>query len=68
MLKRIFFWPPKRGPIVEESKQTLTDTFTVDGQLQLPPIGACLPPATKEITMHFSFDMAQQVCVKTRQL
>ena len=32
--------------------------FTVDGELRVPPIHACLPP---NFTMHFSFDMAQQV-------
>ena len=49
--------------VVEQSKKTLQNTFTVDGQLEVPPICACLPPATKDITMHFSFDMAQQVAI-----
>lgn len=48
--------------VIDTSKEALKDTFTVNGELQVPPICACLPPATKNITMHFSFDMAQQVC------
>lgn len=47
--------------VVDTAKKTLQLTFTVDGELIVPPISACLPPATKDITMHFSFDMAQQV-------
>ena len=35
--------------------------FTVDGELRVPPIHACLPPNSNDFTMHFSFDMAQQV-------
>ena len=47
--------------VVDTSKEALKETFTVNGQLEVPPISVCLPPATKNITMHFSFDMAQQV-------
>ena len=39
----------------------LTQTFTVDGHLKVPPIGSCLPPLSQDIEMHFSLDMAQQV-------
>ena len=47
---------------IDIAKEVLKETFTVDGQLKVPPISACLAPATRDITMHFSFDMAQQVC------
>ena len=47
--------------VIDASKEVLKETFTVAGQLQVPPISACLSPGTN-ITMHFSFDMAQQVC------
>ena len=50
--------------VVATAKQVV-DTFSVDGQLQVPPVNACLPPASNDITMHFSFDMAQQVCTCT---
>ena len=46
---------------IEASKQVLRNTFTVDGSLQVPPVGSCLPPLSHEIEMHFSLDMAQQV-------
>ena len=48
--------------MIETSKEVLKESFTVNGQLEIPSISACLPLATKDITMHFSFDMAQQVC------
>ena len=47
--------------VVDASKEVLRETFTVDGELQIPPVFACLPPMTNIITMHFSIDMAQQV-------
>ena len=47
---------------IDIAKEVLKETFTVDGQLKVPPVDACLAPATRNITMHFSFDMAQQVC------
>lgn len=46
---------------INTSKEVLKETFTVDGHLQVPPIASCLPPATHDIEMHFSLDMAQQV-------
>ena len=46
---------------IESSKEILTNTFTVNGTLTVPPINACLPAKVNDITMHFSFDMAQQV-------
>ena len=47
--------------MIEAAKQVLKDTFTVNGQLEVPSISACLRPAC-DIVMHFSIDMAQQVC------
>ena len=46
--------------LIDASKEVLKETFTVNAQLQVPPISACLSPGTN-ITMHFSFDMAQHV-------
>ena len=46
---------------IEASKEVLRHTFTVDGSLQVPPVGSCLPPLSQDIEMHFSLDMAQQV-------
>ena len=49
------------GSAIEASKEVLRNTFAVDGSLQVPPVGSCLPPLSHEIEMHFSLDMAQQV-------
>ena len=46
---------------IEASKEVLRHTFTVNGSLQVPPVGSCLPPLSHDIEMHFSLDMAQQV-------
>lgn len=46
---------------IDKSKVVLKNTFTVDGILQVPPVSCCLTPATHDIEMHFSLDMAQQV-------
>ena len=46
---------------IETSKEVLKATFTIDGHLQVSPIGSCLPPLSQDIEMHFSLDMAQQV-------
>ena len=43
------------------AKVTILKLYT-EKDLPLPTIGACLLPASNNITMHFSFDMAQQVC------
>ena len=40
--------------LVDASKRVLQQSFTVDGELKLSP-------GTHNITMHYSFDMAQQV-------
>ena len=45
---------------VKEAKEAIKDFF-IDNGLPVPSIRACLPPASSDITMHFSFDMAQQV-------
>ena len=47
---------------IDIAKEGLKATFTVDGQLKVPPANACLASATRNIIMHFSIDMAQQVC------
>ena len=46
---------------IEASKEVLRHTFTIDGSLQIPPVGSCLPPLSQDIEMHFSLDTAQQV-------
>ena len=46
---------------IETSKEAPKKTFTVDDQFHVPPVGSCLPPESRDIEMHFSFDMAQQV-------
>ena len=45
--------------VIDASKEVLKETFTIADQLQVPPISAYLSPGTN-ITIHFSFDMAQQ--------
>ena len=52
---------------VKSGKETIKDHFTDKG-LAVPPVGACLAPVSNTITMHFSFDMAQQVCIYTPTL
>ena len=47
--------------VIDTCKEVLKETFTVNGQLQVPSIDACLLPVTIDIIMHFSIDMAQQV-------
>ena len=47
--------------LIETAKPVLQQTFTVDGELKLPCLHARLSPGTQKITMHYSFDMAQQV-------
>ena len=47
--------------LIDMAKAVLQQTFTVDGQLKLPCLNAQLSPGTHKITMHYSFDMAQQV-------
>ncbi len=45
---------------VKSAKDTIKSHFT-DNDLAVPSVGACLMPASNNITVHFSFDMAQQV-------
>ena len=48
---------------VEKSRKELERVFTVpDGTVNVPPIGSSPLPCSRTITMHFSFDFAQQVC------
>ncbi len=42
------------------AKDTIKNFF-VDRGLDLPAVGSCLAPMSNDITMHYSFDMAQQV-------
>lgn len=46
---------------IDAAKEVLKTEFTVDGHLEVPPVGSCLQPACRDIEMHFSLDMAQQV-------
>ena len=46
--------------IIDTIKEVLKNTFTDDGQLIVPPVNACVPPRSQDITVHFSFNMAQQ--------
>ena len=65
MLRNTFNWPHRRGPTTGalsiSPKETLSETFTLDGHFGVLPVGSCLPAATHEIKVHFSLDMAQQV-------
>ena len=46
----------------EASKKDLERVYTLpDGSYHVPPIGTSPLPCTKDITVHFSFDFAQQV-------
>lgn len=45
---------------VKSAKDTIKAHF-IDRGLAVPSIGACLTPASNNVTMHFGFDMAQQV-------
>ena len=47
--------------LVDMSKRVLQQSFTVDGELKPPCLNARLSPGTHNITIHYSFDMAQQV-------
>ena len=46
--------------LIDTAKAVLQQIFTVNGELKLPCLHARLSPGT-QITMHYSFDMAQQV-------
>lgn len=45
---------------VQSSKEVIKEHF-MDKGLDVPSIGACPPPASRNVTIHFSYDMAQQV-------
>ena len=47
--------------VCKSSRDTLKATFTTDGYLQPPPPRSNTRPCSVEMTMHYSFDMAQQV-------
>ena len=47
---------------VEKSSKEIDRVFVeADGALSVPPIGSSPTPCSKTITVHFSFDFAQQV-------
>ena len=48
--------------LCKESKATLREVFTQD-KFNPPPPHSSLPPLSNPITVHYSFDMAQQVLV-----
>lgn len=45
---------------VEAAKEALKKHFS-DRNVPVPALGDCLPSACNDITIHYSFDMAQQV-------
>ena len=47
--------------LVDKAKAIVAQTFTVDGELKLPSLDAWSSPGNKKISMHYSFEMAQQV-------
>ena len=47
---------------VEKSRQEIERVFKEGENLDVPPIGSSPLPCSKSITIHFSFDFAQQVC------
>ena len=51
--------------LVDASKGVLQQSFMVDGELKPPCLNARLSPGTHNITMHYSFDMAQLVWIET---
>ena len=47
--------------VCEESKKDVRQLFKHDNSFSPPGPGATLPPCSSNITVHYSFDMAQQV-------
>ena len=47
--------------VCKSSRDTLKATYSTDGVLQPPPPRSAIPPCSEQMTMHYSFDMAQQV-------
>ena len=47
--------------ICEESKENIQQLFTSAGEFQPPAPGTMIPPLQNNTTIHYSFDMAQQV-------
>ena len=48
--------------ISKKSHTNLEKYYTVDDTFQPPPFGAISRPMLLPTTIHYSFDMAQQVC------
>ena len=47
--------------VVKDSTDAVKEFFTTNDVFTPPPIHCCLPPLTNNITVHYSFDFAQQV-------
>ena len=47
--------------ICEESKKNIQQLFTSAGEFQPPVPGTIIPPLHNNTTIHYCFDMAQQV-------
>ena len=45
----------------KSSREALKDAFTSEDLFQPPPPSSYSPPKSQPITVHYSFDMAQQV-------
>ena len=47
--------------VVKSSKETVLKHFTSNNTFDPPAPNSCLPPLSNDITVHYSFDFAQQV-------
>lgn len=53
--------------VCKTSRETLKTTYSsADGVLHPPPPRCTVPPCSVQMTMHYSFDMAQQVKVNNK--
>ena len=46
---------------VEACRQSVRAHYTVNGEFQPPPLSSRIPPNSVDISVHYSFDYAQQV-------
>ena len=57
-------WQAYYKRVYRESTSALKAHFTgLDGQFSPPPPGSCIPTLQNEMTVHHSFDFAQQVII-----
>ena len=49
---------------IEKAKKALIKTYTIDEVLSVPNIDARITSKSNTMTMHYSFDMAQQICTQ----